>query len=87
MNLKKACNFNELQAFFCCMCGHDLCMNLKLDDEQAFVTVATLFHEMTHQLYVIPLLHHWMEFVTEKSFTWRDLNTLGWPDFSQLWLE
>ncbi|WP_436232948.1 hypothetical protein, partial [Escherichia coli] len=22
-----------------------------------------------------------------KSFNWRDLTTLGWPDFSQLWLE
>lgn len=69
------------------MCGHDLCMNLELDDEQAFATVATLFHEMTRQLYVIPLLHHRMECATEKSFTWRDSNTLGWPGFSQLWLE
>ena len=60
---------------------------LNSDDEQAFATIATFFHEMTHQRYVIPLLHHWMEFATEKSFTWRDLNTLGWPDFSQLWLE
>lgn len=60
---------------------------LNSDDEQAFATIAAFFHEMTHQRYVIPLLHHWMEFATEKSFTWRDLNTLGWPDFSQLWLE
>ncbi|HBY2262779.1 TPA: SgrR family transcriptional regulator, partial [Klebsiella pneumoniae] len=60
---------------------------LNSDNEQAFATIAAFFHEMTHQRYVIPLLHHWMEFATEKSFTWRDLNTLGWPDFSQLWLE
>ncbi len=60
---------------------------LNSDDEQAFAIIAAFFHEMTHQRYVIPLLHHWMEFATEKSFTWRDLNTLGWPDFSQLWLE
>ncbi|MGC8164911.1 SgrR family transcriptional regulator, partial [Salmonella enterica] len=50
---------------------------LNSDDEQAFATIAAFFHEMTHQRYVIPLLHHWMEFATEKSFTWRDLNTLG----------
>lgn len=60
---------------------------LNSDNEQAFATIAAFFHEITHQRYVIPLLHHWMEFATEKSFTWRDLNTLGWPDFSQLWLE
>lgn len=55
---------------------------LNSDDEQAFATIASFFHEMTHQRYVIPLLHHWMEFATEKSFTWRDLNTLGWPDLA-----
>ncbi|NRE87658.1 SgrR family transcriptional regulator [Klebsiella michiganensis] len=60
---------------------------LNSDDKKVFATIAAFFHEMTHQRYVIPLLHHWMEFATEKSFTWRDLNTLGWPDFSQLWLE
>lgn len=42
---------------------------LNSDDEQAFATIAAFFHEMTHQRYVIPLLHHWMEFATEKSFT------------------
>lgn len=60
---------------------------LNSDDEQAFAIIAAFFHEITYQRYVIPLLHHWMEFATEKSLTWRDLNTLGWPDFSQLWLE
>lgn len=48
--------------------------------------IAEYFHQLTHQRWIIPLFHHWMEFAGENSFTWRDLSMLGWPDFSQLWL-
>lgn len=55
-------------------------------DDVAHQRINEHFHQLTHQRWIIPLLHHWMEFANENSFTWRDLSTLGWPDFSQLWL-
>ncbi|HCQ8222516.1 TPA: SgrR family transcriptional regulator [Raoultella planticola] len=58
---------------------------LNVDIEDSKACVETFFSGLTSQRWVIPLFHHWLELKSEKSFSWRDLNTLGWPDFSQLW--
>lgn len=59
---------------------------LNESDDSAREHIAEYFHQLTHQRWVIPLFHHWIEYAGENSFTWRDLSMLGWPDFSQLWL-
>ncbi|WLI77562.1 SgrR family transcriptional regulator [Kosakonia sp. H02] len=58
-------------------------MNIDIADNKA--CIETFFSALTSQRWLIPLFHHWLELKSEKSFSWRDLNTLGWPDFSQLW--
>lgn len=60
-------------------------MNVELGESKA--CVESFFKALTSQRWVIPLFHHWLELKSEKSFGWRDVNTLGWPDFSQLWLD
>lgn len=58
-------------------------MNVDIADSKA--CIEAFFSTLTSQRWLVPLFHHWLELKSEKSFSWRDLNTLGWPDFSQLW--
>jgi len=58
---------------------------MNIDIAHSKACIETFFSGLTSQRWVIPLFHHWLELKSEKSFSWRDLNTLGWPDFSQLW--
>jgi MarR-like DNA-binding transcriptional regulator SgrR of sgrS sRNA len=58
-------------------------MNVDIAGSKA--CVETFFRGLTSQRWLVPLFHHWLELKSEKSFGWRDLNSLGWPDFSQLW--
>lgn len=49
--------------------------------------IESYFMNVTHERWIIPLFHHWIDFESNSAFTWRDPHTLGWPDFSNLWIE
>lgn len=49
--------------------------------------VAKHFMHLTRERWLLPLFHHWLDYESDSAFTWRDLNTIGWPDFSQVWIE
>lgn len=60
---------------------------INVEPSESIACVESFFRALTSQRWVLPLFHHWLELKSEKSFGWRDVNTLGWPDFSQLWLD
>ncbi|WP_455810495.1 SgrR family transcriptional regulator [Pseudomonas graminis] len=57
------------------------------ENERFMPAIARWFMRITQQRWLLPLFHHWLDYESDSAFTWRDLSTLGWPDFSQLWIE
>ncbi|WP_017349072.1 SgrR family transcriptional regulator [Pantoea sp. A4] len=70
---------------------HNLDVCIAASAQQPFNTfhqaLETCFGSITRGKWIIPLFHHWLDYESDSAFTWRDSNTLGWPDFSQVWIE